>query len=81
VISIQLNLSYDSTVLFITAQPAADIILHLSTDNWAALSQAFMQQCFAKFCLLGQKMLFNLIVPILLISVSTSKKFLDMNEN
>ena len=59
--------------------PPTDIILHLPSDNWAAFSQAFKQQCFAKFGVAGQQILSNHTIPIQPFAVSPTKNSLDLD--
>lgn len=65
-----------------TSAPApSDIILHLPSDNWAAFSQAFKQQCFAKFGVAGQQILSDRTIPIEPFAITPTKNTLDIGEN
>ena len=62
-------------------QLSPDIILHLPSDNWANFSQAFKQQCFAKFGVAGQQILSNHTIPIHPFPTAPTKNSLDTDEN
>ena len=63
------------------ASPPTDIILHLPSDYWAAFSQAFNQQYFAKFGVAGQQILSNRSIPIQPFAVSPIKNSLHLKED
>ena len=68
-------------MLATSVPPPSDIILHLPSDNWAAFSQAFRQQCFAKFGVAGQQILSNRTIPIKPFAISPTKNSLDSDAN